>query len=43
LVQVTRVFLNGVPVMNVNDMNDITVLDDAVSPSTAFLKCLVYT
>lgn len=38
LVQVTRVFLSGVPIMNVNDMNDITVLDDALSTPTAFLK-----
>jgi hypothetical protein len=41
LVLVTRVFLSGTPLLNVNDMNDITILDEAVSPPTAkgtFLK-----
>jgi hypothetical protein len=32
MVHVTRVILSGVPVLNVDDMNDITTLDEAINP-----------
>lgn len=35
MVLVTRIVLSGVPIMNVDDLNDITALDEAViSPAS---------